>query len=230
MNRPTFRTLRTLRPLPQASGRRGALGTGLIIGLVLVAILVIGVVSLVGVYNGLASKKEDVSAKFAAIDSQYKRRADLIPQLVETVKGSANYEKSTLEAVVNARASVGKMQLPADATTDPEAMKRYLDAQNQLGGALSRLLVVAEQYPDLKATQGFLSLQDQIEGTENRITVARGDYVKSVQAYNTKIATFPGNVMAGTFGFAKLPQLESTSTPEERQVPKIDFGSGGTGK
>jgi len=210
--------------------RRGALGVGLIIGLVLLAIVVIAAVSLVGVYNGLATKKQDVSGKFALLDSQYKRRADLIPQLVETVKGSANFEKSTLEAVVNARASVGKIAMPPDATTDPEAMKRYLDAQNQLGGALSRLLVVAEQYPDLKTSQAFLALQDQVEGTENRIAVARADYVKSVQEFNTKTAVFPGKLVAGMFGFQPLPQLESTTTPEERQVPKIDFGQGGTGK
>lgn len=218
------------RPIPSLPhARRGALATGLVVGLVLVGILVIAVVSLVGVYNGLGSKREDVNAKFAAIDAQYKRRADLIPQLVETVKGSANFEKSTLDAVVSARASVGKMQLPADATSDPEALKRYMDAQSQLGGALSRLLVVAEQYPDLKSTQGFLSLQDQVEGTENRINTARIDYVKSVQAYNTKLVTFPSNVVAGMFGHTKLPQLEA-ATPEERQVPKIDFGQGGTGK
>lgn len=211
------------------TARRGGLSAGLAIGLGLLAIVVIAAVSAVGIYNGLASSKESVSAEFAKLDSQYKRRADLIPQLVETVKGSANYEKSTLEAVVNARASVGKTQLPADALSDPEALRRYMEAQTELGGALSRLLVVAEKYPDLKATQGFLSLQDQIEGTENRIAVARGDYVKSVQTFNTKTATFPGNVLAGMFGFQKLPQLEST-TPEERSVPKIDFGQGGTGK
>lgn len=221
------------RPLPISSvsvARRGALGVGLVIGLVLVAILVVAAVSLFGVYNGLASSREGVNAKFAAIDNQYKRRADLIPQLVKVVEGAANYEKSTLEAVVTARASVGRMQMPADATSDPAAMQRYLDAQAQLGGALSRLLLVAEQYPDLKATQGFLSLQDQIEGTENRIGAARSDYVTSVQGFNTKIATFPGNVVSGMFGFEKLPQLASTSTPEERQVPQIDFGQGGTGK
>ena len=221
------RTLSQFRP---RSDRRGAMGVGLIIGLVILAIVVVAVVSLIGVYNGLATKKQDVNGKFAAIDSQYKRRADLIPQLVETVKGSANFEKSTLEAVVNARASVGKVTPPADVTSDPEAMRRYLDAQNQLGGALSRLLVVAEQYPDLKASQAFLSLQDQVEGTENRINAARIDYVKSVQDYNTKTAVFPGKLVAGMFGFQPMPQLESTTTPEERQVPKIDFGQGGTGK
>lgn len=223
--------IRSIQPIDRVRPqRRGALGVGLIVGLVLLAIVVVAAVSLVGVYNGLATKKQDVNGKFAAIDSQYKRRADLIPQLVETVKGSANFEKSTLEAVVNARASVGKVPLPPDVTSDPEAMKRYLDAQNQLGGALSRLLVVAEQYPDLKTSQAFLSLQDQIEGTENRINIARLDYVKSIQEYNTKTAVFPGKLVAGMFGFQPLPQLESTSTPEERQVPKIDFGQGGTGK
>lgn len=216
----------SLRPFPSASPtRRGALATGLVVLLVVVGILAIAGFALVGSYNGLASQKEAVAAEFAKLDSQYKRRADLIPQLVETVKGSANYEKTTLQAVVDARASVGKTQLPPDALSDPDALRRYMDAQNQLGGALSRLLVVAEQYPDLKATQGFLSLQDQIEGTENRIAVARGDYVKSVQSFNTKTATFPSNVIAGMFGFQKLPQLESTTTPEERAVPKIDFGT-----
>ncbi len=212
-----------------AISRRGALSTGCAVGIGLAVILVVLGLTLMGTYNKLASGKQDVAGKWALLDSQYKRRADLIPQLVETVKGAANYEKTTLEAVVNARASVGQVKLPDDITSDPEALKRYMDAQSQLGGALSRLLLVAEQYPDLKATQNFLSLQDQIEGTENRIGVARGDYVTSVQAYNTMIAKFPGNLLAGIFGFKQLPQLEST-TPEERQVPKIDFGPGGTGK
>jgi len=113
-------------------------------------------------------------------------------------------------------------------TSDPEALKRYIDAQNQLGGALSRLLVVAENYPELKATQNYLSLQDQLEGTENRINAARGDYVTSVQLYNTKTVTFPGSLLAGIFNFQAIPQLEST-TPAERTVPKIDFGASGTG-
>jgi LemA protein len=180
-------------------------------------------------YNGLAAQKEGVAAKWALLDSQYKRRADLIPQLVATVQGAANYEKTTLQAVVEARASVGRVQLPADALSDPQALERYLGAQTQLSGALQRLLVVAEQYPELKASQNFLSLQDQVEGTENRITVARKDYVESVQGYNTRTRTFPGNFVAGMFGFQALPQLEST-TPEERKAPKIDFGAGGTGK
>lgn len=221
---------RFLRPVSVPHARRGALGVGLVIGLVLLAIVVIAGVTLVGVHNGLASSREDVNAKFAAIDAQYKRRADLIPQLVETVKGAARYEKSTLEAVVQARASATKVPVPADPSADPETMRRYMEAQNQLTGAVRNFLVTVEQYPELKATQGFLSLQDQIEGTENRITTARSDYVKSVQSYNTRIVTFPSNVVAGMFGHAKLPQLESTSAPEERQAPKIDFGESGTGK
>lgn len=217
---------RTLRP--SSSARSGGLSLGLVIGLGLLAVIVVALVLGVGTYNGLASKKQDVSAKFALLDSQYKRRADLIPQLVETVKGASNFEKSTLESITAARASVGQVKLPADVTTDPEALKRYIDAQNQLGGALSRLLVVAENYPELKATQNYLSLQDQLEGTENRINAARGDYVTSVQLYNTKTVTFPGSLLAGMFNFHAIPQLEST-TPEERAVPKIDFGASGTG-
>jgi len=220
--------VRPRTPRPSSSARRGGLSLGLVIGLGLVAILVIALVMGVGAYNGLASKKQDVTAKFALLDSQYKRRADLIPQLVETVKGAANFEKSTLESITAARASVGQVKLPADVTSDPAALKRYLDAQNQLGGALSRLLLVAEKYPDLKATQNYLSLQDQLEGTENRINAARGDYVTSVQLYNTKTVTFPGRLLAGMFNFQAIPQLEST-TPEERTVPKIDFGASGTG-
>jgi LemA protein len=221
---------RSFTPATAVGGsRRGAMSTGCMIGIAAAVVALVLGIALVGTYNSLASKKQDVSAKFALLDSQYKRRADLIPQLVETVKGAANFEKSTLQAVVDARASVGKVQLPPDALSDPEALKRYTDAQNQLGGALQRLLVVAEQYPQLKASQNYLSLQDQVEGTENRIAVARGDYVSSVQAYNTKTATFPGNVLGGIFGFRPLPQLEST-TPEERAVPKINFGTDGTGK
>jgi LemA protein len=216
-------------PIAELSSRRGALSTGCGIGIGLVAILLVLGVVLLSTYNGMATAKQDVNAKFALLDSAYKRRADLIPQLVSTVEGAAAFEKSTLQAVTDARASVGQVKLPADVTSDPEALRRYMDAQAQLGGALSRLLVVAEQYPQLKATQNFLSLQDQIEGTENRINFARGEYVTSVQGYNTRIARFPGRVLAGIFGFEQVPQLEST-TPEERQAPKIDFGPGGTGK
>jgi LemA protein len=217
-----------LRPIP-SSPRRGALSTGLVVLLGLVAVLAVAAVSLVGVYNGLAGSKEDVAGKFAALDAQYKRRADLIPQLVEVVKGAANFEKSTLDAVISARSAATQTQIPADALSDPAALQRYLEVQSQLSGAVSRLLLIVEKYPDLKASQSYLSLQDQVEGTENRIQNARKDYIESVQSYNTRTVRFPGNLVAGTFGFQRLPQLEST-TPEERAVPKIDFGATGTGK
>ncbi|MBL8861885.1 MAG: LemA family protein [Planctomycetes bacterium] len=209
--------------------RRGGLSIGLVIVLALVAGLVIAGVVLFGSYNALARNKEDVASKFAALDATYKRRADLIPQLVEVVKGAADFEKSTLDAVVSARAAATQTRLPADALSDPAALQRYMEAQNQLGGALSRLLVVVEKYPELRATQNFLSLQDQVEGTENRIQVARRDVIESVQAFNTRTATFPSNFVAGMFGFERLPQLEST-TAEERAAPKIDFGAGGAAK
>lgn len=206
--------------------RRGSLSTGCLGALIVVVLLaLIAGVTLMSTYNGLASRKQVVGAKWAAIDSQYKRRFDLIPQLVETVKGSAKYERGTLQAVVDARASVGKVQLPAEALDDPARMRQYIEAQGQLTGALSRLLVVAEQYPDLKATQGFRALQDQIEGTENRIAVARHDYIEAVRGYDTKVVTFPGNVLARWFGFQELPQLEAAA-PAERAVPKIEFDLG----
>lgn len=214
----------SLRPFPSVSPtRRGALATGLVVLLVVVGIVAIAGFALVGVYNGLAAQKETVAAEFAKLDSQYKRRADLIPQLVETVKGSANYEKTTLQAVVDARASVGKTQLPPDALSDPDALRRYMDAQNQLGGALSRLLVVAEQYPDLKATQGFLSLQDQIEGTENRIAVARRDYIEAVRAYNTSLRTFPSVIWAKLFFRSSKPMTEFAASEGAETPPEVKF-------
>ncbi|MCC6408649.1 MAG: LemA family protein [Planctomycetes bacterium] len=206
------------------SPRRGAIARGCLVGLGIVLLLVLaGGGCAVSQYNGIVSAKKNVDGRFAEIDNQYKRRFDMIPQLVDTVKGAANYEKTTLQAVVDARASVGKATLPPDATSDPEKLKQYLQAQDQLGGALSRLLVVAEQYPELKATENFIGLQTQIEGTENRIAVARRDYVDAVQGYNTKIVKFPGVLIAGMFGHRELPQL--TVEAEQREAPKIDFGT-----
>jgi LemA protein len=202
---------------------RGALGAGCIAGIVIGAIvLILGLVA-VGKYNSLAGSKQTVASKWAEIDNQYKRRSDMTQQLVDTVKGAANYEKTTLQNVVDARASVGRVQMPSELPEDPEKLKAYIQAQQQLSGALSRLFAVAESYPDLKATAGFRGLQDQIEGTENRIAVARRDYIDAVKDFNTRVVTFPGNLVAGIFGFKPLPQLEA-ATSEERQVPKIDFG------
>jgi LemA protein len=212
-----------------SSPRRGAAAKGCLVagGVVLLLALIFGGV-LVGKYNGLARGRENVKGMWAAVDSQYKRRFDLIPNLVATVQGAADFEKSTLEAVTEARASVGRVQLPSDLPTDPAQLEAYMKAQQNLSGALSRLFAVSENYPQLKATQNFLSLQDQIEGTENRINTARTDYINAVQGYNTSIATFPSNVIAGMFGFQPLPQLEMPV--EERANPKVEFKTGGTKK
>jgi LemA protein len=177
---------------------------------------------LAGKYNGLVQSKTKVEAAWAEIDNQYKRRYDLIPNLVETVKGSANFEKSTLQAVTDARASVGRAQLPANVPTDPAQLQAYIQAQQGLSGALSRLFVVAENYPTLRSSENFRSLQDQVEGTENRIATARRDYIESVKTYNTSVRTFPGNIIAGMFNFEPVAQLETA--PAERVTPKIDFG------
>ena len=203
--------------------RRGALTTGCIVGLVAAGILLIVGMWGVSRYNSMASGKANVAAKWANIDNFYKRRFDLIPQLVEVVQGSANFEKSTLQAVVDARASVGKIQMPADALDDPAKMQQYVAAQQALSGTLSRLIATAESYPNLKTSEGFLNLQSQVEGADNRIATARTDYIEAVRDYNRSLVTFPGNLIAGVFGFREIPQLEA-ATPEERAVPKIDFG------
>jgi LemA protein len=207
------------------AGCRGALGKGCIIGAGVAAafvlvLLVFGAIC-VGKYNGFVAGKERVGQEWAKIDNQYKRRFDLIPNLVETVKGAANFEKSTLQAVTDARASVGRAQLPGNVPTDPQQLQAYIQAQQQLSGALSRLFAVAENYPQLKSSQNFLSLQDQIEGTENRIAVARNDYIEAVRSFNTSVETFPGNIIAGMFNFTRIPQLETAA--EEKKNPKVEF-------
>ena len=175
----------------------------------------------VAAYNGIVSKEAGVEASWSKINSEYQRRFDLIPNLVETVKGAAEFEQSTITAVTEARASVGKMSLPATLPSDPAQLKAYFEAQDALSGALQRLLVVAENYPELKATQNFLSLQDQLEGTENRINVARKDYVDSVKTYNVAVRRFPGGLIAGMFGFEPKPQLEVPEGVTQR--PDVDF-------
>jgi len=203
--------------------RRGAMSAGLMILLALLVLLLAGGGCVVSKYNSMAAGEEKVDSAFAKIDNQYKRRFDLIPQLVEAVKGSANYEKSVLTEVTEARASVGKLQLPAGA--DAATLEQYFGAQQNLGSALSRLLVTVERYPDLKASAQFRDLQVQIEGTENRIATARTDYIEAVKGFNTTLRQFPGNLIASSFGFEKKPQLEAAA-PEEREVPTIDFGGG----
>lgn len=203
--------------------RRGAISAGMMVLLALLVLLLAGGGCAVSKYNALAAGEEKVDAAFADIDNMYKRRFDLIPQLVEAVKGSASYEKSVLTEVTEARASVGRIQLPEGA--DAATLEQYFGAQANLGSALSRLLVAVERYPDLKANAQFRDLQTQIEGTENRIATARTDYIEAVKGFNTVLRQFPGNLVAQSFGFEKKPQLEAAA-PEEREIPKIDFGGG----
>ena len=204
------------------NNQRGSAKVGCLIaaGVVLVIALIIGGTA-VGRYNTLVTGQERIEAAWSEIDNQYKRRFDLIPTLVNTVKGAADFEKSTLEAVTEARASVGRAQLPAGLPTDPAQMQAYAKAQQGLGAALGRLMVVVERYPEIKANQNFLALQDQLEGTENRIAVARRDYIDAVRIYNTARRRFPANIIAGMFGFEKQLQLELA--PEVRETPKVEF-------
>jgi len=204
---------------------RGAAKTGCLAaaGVVLLLALILGGM-LVGRYNGLVTAQEGASAAWSEIDNQYKRRFDLVPQLVSTVQGAADFEKTTLEQVTEARASVGRAQLPPGLPNDPAQLQSYIQAQQGLGAALGRLFVVVERYPELKATQNFLSLQDQLEGTENRIAVARRDYIDAVRAYNTYRRRFPTNFVAGIFGFDALVQLQIDE--QERETPQVDFQFG----
>jgi len=165
----------------------------LIIGAALVLFFVTGI-------NTIPRLDEGVNASWAQVENQYQRRIDLIPNLVETVKGYANFEKSTLTDVINARANATKATISPDMLNNPEAMKNFEQAQGQLSSALSRLMVVVEKYPDLKANEQFLSLQSQLEGTENRIAVARKDYIETVRGYNTAVRTFPTRIWAWIYG------------------------------
>ena len=179
---------------------------GLIIILALVAVLVIWGV---GVYNGLVSKQEGVETAVGNVQTAYQKRADLIPNLVATVKNYAEYEAGTLTAVVEARAKATSVTLDANNLTE-ENMKAFQAAQDQMSGALSRLLVTVEQYPDLKANQNYLDLQSQLEGCENSIANARREFNETARDYNTTVRRFPGNIIAGMFGFDKKPYFEAS--------------------
>jgi LemA protein len=173
--------------------------------------------------NDVPKLDEQVKAAWSEVLNQYQRRADLIPNLVETVKGYAQHEQETLDAVVEARAKATQMQIPADILTNPDAFKQFQANQAQLTGALSRLLVTVERYPDLKANQNFLALQSQLEGTENRIAVARRDYILAVQAYNTTLRTIPGKWIAAIlYPDAKVKET-FTVADEVQQAPKVKF-------
>lgn len=211
--------------IPRSQSGVAKVGCLVAAGVAVLLALVLGAM-LVGRYNQLVTLDERVAAAWAEIDNQYKRRAELVPQLVATVRGAAEFERGTLEAVTEARASVARVQLPPGAPEDPAQLEAYMAAQQGLGAALSRLFAVSERYPELRASQNFLSLQDQLEGTENRIAVARRDYIDAVREFNTRLRRFPTNLVAGLLGFESRPQLEID--PAERETPEVefDFGSG----
>ena len=193
--------------------------------------LKLGLVALVAVllsgcgYNTLQSQDEQVKASWAEVLNQYQRRADLIPNLVNTVKGAVAAEQGILEAVVNARAKVGTIQATPELINDPQAFQAFQAAQGELGSALSRLMVVVERYPELKSIQGFTDLQAQIEGTENRITVARNRYIESVQGFNVTVRSFPSNLTAKVFGFSTKPSFTVQNEAAIATPPAVDFAA-----
>ena len=185
-----------------------------------VGILVVIVLWAIGGYNGMVKMDEQVQNSWANVETQYQRRADLIPNLVSTVKGYAKHEQQTLEDVVKARSEATQVKVDAENLT-PEKLAAFQKAQSGVSSALGRLLAVAENYPDLKANQNFLELQSQLEGTENRITVARKDFNDTAKSYNQAIRQFPKNILAGMFGFEKKSYFEAEAGSEK--APKVDF-------
>jgi LemA protein len=193
-----------------------------LIALAVVVLLVVGVaVWAVGIVNSLVGLDQNVAAQWAQIQNQYQRRADLIPNLVETVKGFAAHERGVLEEVTKARASATSIQLTPEALSDPEAVRKFQQAQAALSGALSRLLVTVERYPDLKANQNFLALQTQLEGTENRISTERRRYNEVVRDYNVRVQTFPPRIVAGIAGYR--PKAFFEAAPDAATPPRVKF-------
>jgi LemA protein len=196
-----------------------------IFGAIILGLIVFGL-SIAGIYNGLVGSSQAVDASWAQVQNVYQRRADLIPNLVQTVQGAANFEKSTIVQVTEARASVGRVNINQNqAPADAAQLQQFQQAQGQLSTALSRLLVVSENYPDLKANANFRDLQAQLEGTENRIAVERGRFNTVVQAYNTKVRTFPTVFLAGIFGFQQKPYFQADAGAATAPAVKFDFGS-----
>ena len=173
--------------------------------------------------NTIPTLEEQAKAKWSDVLNQYQRRADLIPNLVETVKGYATQERTVLEQVTEARAKATAVHVDAATITDPQKFREFQAAQAQLSGALGRLLAIQENYPDLKSNQNFLALQSQLEGTENRITVARRDYIESVRVYNTELRTFPGVIWASTFYRSAKPLEEFTISDDAKKAPQVKF-------
>ena len=188
--------------------------------IILIAVVAVIIIWAISAYNGLVSMDENVSSQWANVETQYQRRADLIPNLVNTVKGYASHEKETLEGVVEARSKATQIKVDANDLT-PEKLAEYQKAQGAVTSALGKLLAITENYPDLKANQNFLELQAQLEGTENRISVERKRFNDTARAYNTAIRTFPRNLLAGMFGFDKRPYFESEEGADK--APKVEF-------
>jgi LemA protein len=194
----------------------------LVVALVVIVVIVLAVGAwAVGVYNSIVGLEQGVNEKWAQVQNVYQRRADLIPNLVETVKGFAAQERNVLTEVTEARARATGVQLTPEALNDPKALERFQAAQGQLSGALSRLLVVVERYPELKSNQNFLSLQSQLEGTENRIAVERRRFNEAVREYNTRLNLFPGTIVARLAGFR--PKAFFEAAPDAATPPKVKF-------
>ena len=191
-----------------------------------VVVAVILAISLSGCgYNTIQAQDEQVKAGWSEVVNQYQRRADLVPNLVNTVKGYASHEKEVLTEVTEARARVGAIQASPALLNDPQAFARFQSAQQQLTGLLSRLLAVSENYPQLKADAGFRDLQAQLEGTENRITIARNRYIQSVQSYNVTVRSFPSNLTAKAFGYQEKPNFTVANETAIAKPPQVEFGS-----
>ena len=173
--------------------------------------------------NNIPSHEESAKAKWSDVQNQYQRRADLIPNLIETVKGFAAQERTVLEAVTAARANATSIKISPEIINDPEAFKKFQEAQAQLSGALGRLIAVSERYPELKSNQNFLTLQSQLEGTENRIAVARRDYIEAVRVYNTELRTFPGVIWASTLYKSNKPMETFTTATDLSRPPQVRF-------
>lgn len=196
---------------------KGLLGC---LGLIVVAALILGFMAY-GTYNDLVAKKQAVEAQWAQVENVYQRRADLIPNLVATVKGYASHEREVFEAVTASRAQVGSIKITPEMLDNPSEFQKFQQAQAGLTSALSRLIAVAENYPDLKANQNFLDLQSQLEGTENRIAVERKRFNEVAQIYNTRVMQFPANIFARIFNFRQKPYFQAA--PGSEQPPVVDF-------
>lgn len=190
--------------------------------LIVIAVIVIGAIMWgTGIYNNLVGLDEGVTSAWSQVENQYQRRADLIPNLVNTVKGVAEFEKGTFTAVTEARAKVNQINMTSDMLSDPNALQQFQSAQDGLGSALSKMLLTVENYPELKANENFLQLQAQLEGTENRISVERKKFNTIVQSYNTTIRQFPGSIIAGFTGFGQKQYFKAVAGSD--QAPKVEF-------